>query len=110
MIIVCQKLLKNTKINGIALFPFIFLRNPKDKFNNILINHEKIHLRQQLEMLIIFFYLWYVIEYYYWFFKLKNSFLAYRYISFEREAYAMEDDLDYLEERKLWSFWKYLGK
>jgi hypothetical protein len=54
MIIVCQKPLKKLKINGIALFPFIFIRKPEDKENNILINHEKIHLRQQLEMLIIF--------------------------------------------------------
>ena len=109
MIIVCQNLLKNTKINGITLFPFIFLKKPQDKNNKILINHEKIHLRQQVELLVIFFYLWYVIEYYYWYFRLKDSFLAYKYISFEREAYAMEDDLNYLETRKIWSFWKYLA-
>lgn len=109
MIIVCQKLLKNTKINGITLFPFILLRKQEDLENEILINHEKIHLRQQLELLVIFFYLWYVIEYYYWFFRLKNSFLAYKTISFEREAYAQERDLNYLETRKIWSFRKYLG-
>ena len=109
MIIVCHSLLKNTKINGITLFPFIIIKHSADKKNTVLINHEKIHLRQQLEMLIIFFYLWYVVEYYYWLIRLKDSYLAYRYISFEREAYAMEDDLDYLEHRRLWSFWKYLG-
>lgn len=107
MIVVCQNLLKNTKINGITLFPFIFIKNPADKGNAVLINHEKIHLRQQLELLVIFFYIWYVVEYYYWYFRLKNSFLAYKYISFEREAYAMEDDLNYLEKRKFWSFLKY---
>ena len=110
MIIVCQKLLKNTKINGITLYPFILLKKKHFKDDKVLINHEKIHLRQQLELLIIFFYLWYIIEYYYWYFKLKNSFMAYKYISFEREAYAMEDDLNYLETRKTWSFWKYLGR
>lgn len=110
MIIVCQKPLKKLKINGIALFPFIFIRKPEDKENKILINHEKIHLRQQLELLIIFFYIFYVIEYYYWFFKLKDRFLAYRYVSFEREAYAKEKDLTYLKKRRLWSFWKYVGK
>lgn len=107
MIIVCQSLLKNTKINGITLFPFIFLRKPEDKTNLVLINHEKIHLRQQLELLVIFFYVWYVIEYYYWYFKLRDSYLAYKFISFEREAYAQEDDLQYLTKRKLWSFRKY---
>ncbi|KMQ70457.1 hypothetical protein SDC9_201896 [bioreactor metagenome] len=107
MIIVCKTVLKNTKINGITLFPFIFLRKPEDRTNAVLINHEKIHLRQQLELLVIFFYLWYVIEYYYWYFKLNDHFLAYKYISFEREAFAMEADLQYLQKRKLWSFWKY---
>ena len=106
---VCRSLLKNTKISAITLFPVILLRRPEDRYDKTLINHEKIHLRQQLELLIIFFYLWYVIEYYFWYFRLKDSFLAYKYISFEREAFAMEDDHDYLKTRKLWSFWKYIG-
>lgn len=108
MIIICQKPLKRLKINGIALFPFIFIRKPEDRENNILINHEKIHLRQQIELLVIFFYIFYVAEYYYWLFRLKNKDLAYRRISFEREAYANESDLDYLRKRKFWSFRKYL--
>lgn len=109
MIIVCHKILKNMKINGITLFPFIFIQNPEDRNNAVLINHEKIHLRQQLELLVIIFYIWYVVEYYYWYFRLKDSFMAYKYISFEREAYAMEEDLNYLEKRRLFSFWKYLS-
>ena len=109
MIMVCRSLLKNTKISAIALFPVILLRRSEDRYDKTLINHEKIHLRQQLELLIIFFYLWYVIEYYFWYFRLKDSFLAYKYISFEREAFALEDDPDYLKTRKLWSFWKYMG-
>ena len=109
MIMVCRSLLKNTKISAITLFPVILLRRPEDRYDKTLINHEKIHLRQQLELLIILFYLWYVIEYYFWYFRLKDSFLAYKYISFEREAFAMEDDHDYLKTRKLWSFWKYRG-
>ncbi len=108
MIIVSQKPLAKLKVNGIALFPFIFIRKPEDKDNKILVNHEKIHLRQQAEMLIVFFYLWYVVEYYYWFFKLKDKQKAYMRISFEREAYANEHHLKYLQERKLWNFWKYL--
>ena len=95
------------KINGITLFPFIILRRKDFKTNKILVNHEKIHIRQQLELLIVFFYVWYVVEYYYWYIKLKNKDLAYKSISFEREAYAMEEDLNYLETRKIWSFWKY---
>ncbi len=100
--------MKFLKISGIALFPFILIRNSEDKKNKILINHEKIHLRQQIEMLVIFFYLFYIIEYYYRLFKLKNAFHAYQRISFEREAYANEHDLNYLKKRKFWSFRKYL--
>lgn len=108
MIIVCHSLLKNTKINGIALFPFILLKNAADKNNQFLINHEKIHLRQQIELLIIFFYAWYLLEYYFWLIKFRDPFLAYRRISFEREAYANEQDINYLKSKKLWSFFKYL--
>lgn len=108
MIVVCQKFLKNTKINGITLFPFIILRNTKDRNNKVLINHEKIHLRQQLELFVLFFYLWYVAEYYYHLIKIKDAHKAYRSISFEREAYANESNLEYLKNRKLLSFWKYL--
>lgn len=108
MILVCETLLKNTKISGITLFPFILIKRRIDLHNKILLNHEKIHLRQQAELLVIFFYVWYVVEYYYLYFKLKNSYLAYQSISFEREAYAMENDLNYLETRKIWSFWKYI--
>ena len=107
MIIVCQKLLKNTKINGITLYPFIFIKNHEDKKNRVLINHEKIHIRQQLELLIVFFYILYVTEYYYHFFRLKNAHAAYHAISFEREAYSMEHDLNYLKNRKFWAFRKY---
>lgn len=107
MILVCQKLLKNTKINGITLFPFILLKRWEDKDDAVLINHEKIHLRQQLELLVIFFYLWYVVEYYYHYLKLHDSYAAYRRISFEREAYAMEHHLYYLKKRPFWNFLRY---
>ncbi|RRQ45424.1 hypothetical protein [Chryseobacterium sp. SC28] len=108
MIIVCQRLLKNTKISGIAVFPFILLRKKSDKANKILINHEKIHLRQQLELLIIPFYIWYLSEYYFKLWRYKNPYLAYRNLSFEREAYENENNVNYLKERKLWRFVSYL--
>lgn len=80
---------------GITIWPFIFLSDEKYKTDKI-INHEKIHLEQQKEMLIIFFYLLYLIE---WFFK------GYRKISFELEAYNNEDNLKYLETRKRYNWW-----
>ncbi|ALU75527.1 hypothetical protein LNJ05_00645 [Tenacibaculum finnmarkense genomovar ulcerans] len=93
---------------GLTLFPFIFLKRKELKDNYILINHEKIHLKQQLELLVIFFYLFYGIEWLIKCFKYKNGYLAYKNISFERESYQNEDNLYYLESRKKWAFIHYL--
>ena len=73
-----------------------------------IINHEKIHWKQQMEMLIIFFYFWYLIE---WFIRLFiNGKAAYRSLSFEREAYDNDDNLEYLKTRKPYSWLKYMKK
>ena len=81
---------------AITIWPFIFVRE-KCSFNEVDLNHEKIHGKQQLELLIIFFYLIYLVE---WIIK------GYRNISFEREAYSNENNLDYLKTRKHYSMWK----
>ena len=86
------------QIRAIAFYPFIFLRSDA-KPNDMLINHERIHLRQQIEMLVIPFYIWYLIEFY------KKGYMN---ISFEKEAYANENNLIYLKKRKLFNFFKYL--
>ncbi len=93
---------------GISLFPFIILKNKQDVTNDTLINHEKIHLKQQAELFVIFFYLWYVLEFIMRLFQYKNWNMAYLNISFEREAYANELDLFYLKKRPKWAFFKYL--
>lgn len=93
---------------GITLFPFIFLKYPEDKENSIIINHEKIHLQQQVETLIVLFYLWYTIEYFIRFIQYKDKKRAYKNISFEREAYLNDKNLEYLKSRKFWSFIKYI--
>ena len=85
-------------IMGITLYPFIFIKT-KYKNDNVLCNHERIHLRQQAELLIIFFYLWYLIEY-----LIKG----YKDISFEQESNNNERNFDYLSTRKIWSFIKYV--
>jgi hypothetical protein len=93
---------------GITLFPFIFLKNQSLRNDEIIVNHEKIHLYQQKEMLVIFFYIFYGLE---WFFKLikyRNRYLAYKNLSFEREAYQNEHNFNYLKNRKKWAFLNYL--
>lgn len=94
-------------VEGMALFPFILSRrkSPGETF----LNHECIHLRQQLEMGVMLFYLWYLAEYLVRVIEFKNHTEAYYNISFEREAYSNENNMDYLTDRKFWSFLKYIG-
>ena len=96
--------------NGLTVFPFIFLKFRNLKGNQILINHEKIHLRQQLELLIIPFFVGYVLEFFLRCVHYKKWHLAYKNISFEREAYDNENDLEYLKKRPVWAFLKYLRR
>lgn len=97
------------RYHAITIFPFIFLRRGGAE-NEILINHELIHLRQQAELLILPFYLWYIIEYLLKLIIYHNHNKAYHNISFEREAYHNDENLDYLNKRKVWSFVKYLNR
>lgn len=92
---------------GITIFPFMFLKYKALKANTILINHEKIHLRQQIELLIIPFFIIYVFEFLIRLIQYKNWNLAYRNISFEREAYRNEKHLDFLKKRRIWNFIQY---
>lgn len=99
--------------SAMAVWPFIFVR--KDWLEDInslskdlggerydrTVNHEKIHFRQQKELLLVGFYILYLI---FW------LIYGYRNIPFEREAYKNQDDFDYLSKRKLFAFLKYLKK
>lgn len=100
------------KIGGITLWPFIVLReryNSSDYYKRLaerIINHESIHIKQQQEMLVISFYVWYGIE---WFIKLFiYGSKAYINLSFEREAHINENNPNYIKERKVWAWIKYL--
>ncbi|MDF3077840.1 MAG: hypothetical protein K0S09_1729 [Sphingobacteriaceae bacterium] len=88
------------KVNGMALFPFILVGSRESKKDAVLINHEKIHLWQQIELLILPFYLLYALNYLYNRFRFKDHYSAYMNIVFEKEAYAHEADLSYLSQRK----------
>lgn len=107
MILISKHIVPNGFI-GITLFPFIFLKKKKLKQNKTLINHEKIHLKQQQELLVLFFYIVYGLEWCVKFFIYKNSYLAYINLSFEREAYQNEINQTYLKERKFWAFLNYI--
>jgi hypothetical protein len=85
----------------------VFLSDKKDKSQKVLMNHEKIHIWQQLELLVVFFFIWYGIEFLIRLIQYKNRREAYYNISFEKEAYTNEKNLDYLKQRSFWNFLKY---
>lgn len=108
MIVVVNKYLLSKNFLGISLWPFVIVRHPNLKNNPVFLNHERIHLKQQAEMLVLPFYLWYSIEFFLRLLKYKNAIKAYRKISFEREAYFNEKDRAYCQKRKFWNFLQYL--
>ncbi|MDI1316569.1 hypothetical protein [Flavobacterium sp.] len=109
MFVIVSRYLIPKGFRGITLFPFIVVSEPDLKQNRILINHERIHIRQQLEMLILPFFIWYGVEFLARFIICKNKDKAYHSISFEREAYENEKDLNYLKQRSYWKFLNYLN-
>lgn len=92
---------------AITLYPFILLRHQHDKENRFLINHERIHIKQQLELLILPFYICYLLEYAAGRMRGKTHTQAYMSISFEKEAFENERNLNYLSERPHFAFIKY---
>jgi len=108
MFLIVAKYLIPKGYRGVTIFPFVLVKYGLDTANKTLLNHEKIHLRQQLEMLIFPFFVWYFLEYLIRFIQYKKADLAYRNISFEREAYANESNLSYLGNRSFFRSLFYL--
>lgn len=106
--IVILKYLIPKSFNGLAIFPFIFLKDKKLKENKIVINHEKIHLKQQVELFWILFFIWYLVEFFIKLIIYKSANKAYKNISFEKEAYTNEKNLAYNNYRKRYAFLSYI--
>ena len=104
MKIVKNKLIPFKGFIAITFFGTIWTR--KEKLNDVTINHEAIHIKQEKELLYLFFYLIYLFE---WLFKsiyYLNFYRGYKEVSFEKEAYSNEKNLDYLKTRKKFSQWR----
>ena len=92
---------------AVNLFGILFVRGDAE-IGGADINHEEIHTAQMKEMLYVFFYLWYVAE---WLVRLvqhRNFKKAYRNVSFEREAYVNQGNVQYLQVRRFWAWVTYL--
>ena len=89
---------------GLTVWPYIFIK--ESSFDEYLYNHEKIHVKQILELWVIGFYVLYL--YYYMKNRIihrMNHYLAYRHIPFEWEAYKMQENRLYLTYRQKYA-WK----
>lgn len=91
---------------GVTL-PFVALVD-RDVFDiETVINHHKIALRQQLELLVVFYYIILAFEY------LRNRYVfkmepldAYANTSLARECFLFEGEKYYLRKRKLFNQWR----
>ena len=115
-----MKIIRNNFIpvkgfKAINLFGVLFVRG-NSIISDKTLRHEHIHTMQMREMLYVPFYLWYGIEYvirfFGWSFEKKNPCYPndkpYDRMSFEREAYANEHDVNYPKTRKHFSWLKYI--
>lgn len=120
MKIIRNNILPFKGFSAINLFGILFVKN-NAKIDEVTINHEAIHSKQFIELttlaavvLVIIqwwfiffapfaFYVWYLIE---WLIRLPKG-NAYRRLSFEREAYTNQSNMEYLKKRKAFSFFKY---
>lgn len=84
-------------IRALAFWPFIIMPH-STIVDDDLLRHERIHLRQQVELLIIPFYIWYMVELW------RKGYYG---ICFEREAYLNDSDPEYLKKRRPYSFFRY---
>lgn len=110
-----MKIIYNNRIplkgfRAINLFGIIFARRDKYGLTCQEMNHEAIHTRQMAELLIVVFYVWYVTEWAVRLIQYRNRYEAYKNICFEREAYAKQPDMKYLQKRRWFGFVKYLKK
>lgn len=99
-------------IAGITLFPFIILRKEirGSAEAAITINHERIHIRQQVELLVAIFAVLYIASFLWGLLRGLTLYEAYRDIIFEREAFDKMYDPGYLKERTMFAFLKYRKK
>lgn len=101
MKVIENKYLPPAGYSAIMLFGVVFVRTGV-RLSPRTIRHEEIHKKQMLEMLVLFFYLWYGIEYLIRICMYRNRKVAYRNISFEREAYANDVLMKYKRKPFAW--------
>lgn len=108
MKIIYNKYLPVKGFTAINICGVVFARNEYKPVIERTKRHEAIHTRQIIELLVVFFYLWYGIKWIVRLIQYRSKKEAYRNISFEREAYSNDQDETYLKKRKRYMFVRYL--
>lgn len=131
---IAKILLAFSSCQTITIGPFVFSKRTESNVNQNVRNHETCHSIQWIEMACvtgiivlvlqlllgcsawwylitpIIFYLWYGIKYLVRLILNRSFKKAYKAIAFEQEAYGSEKDCNYIENRPLFAWWKYLFK
>lgn len=129
MIVIKNKLIPFGTYTSINLFGIVFT---KEDMTEKSINHERIHSVQLFEIALVsaiiiglivyltnasywwllmslpIYYVWYCFEYMWVSIMHNKQVCAYEDISFEEEAYANDDDLNYIRTRKPFAWFKYI--
>lgn len=130
--IIYNKIIPFKGYMAITIWPVIFAR--VRKLRGSALNHEKIHLRQQLEVvlvsaaIILFIVLWFELSWWWMLLTMAVYYIGYgigfairyllyrsadeagRNISTEQEAYLNQYDETYLNRRKPFAWVRYIGK
>jgi len=106
--IIAPKFLKTISwvvdISAITLYPFIVSR---EVMSDDVLNHESIHIVQQKELFVVFFYMLYAWDWIVGLIKYRDKQKAYFRIRFEQEAYDQMCTEEYLAKRKKFSWRNY---
>jgi len=109
MIVIRSKLLPFGNYDAVNICGLLFV-HPGVRLSASLLNHERIHTAQMLELCVIGFYIAYAVE---WLARLPacgfKAGRVYKSLSFEREAYARQGDMNYLHHRRRWAMWRDLA-
>lgn len=93
---------------ALTIYPFIFVRR-STRGHTELIRHETIHIRQQLELLVVGAWLLFFIEYLYArYIKKLDARQAYYFTCLEQEAHRNAIKENYLKIRKPYAMLKYI--
>ena len=92
-------------VAAITLFPFVIV-NPEYE-DEVLIRHERIHIAQQMELLVLGFYLLYLWDWFKHLILTGRPYEAYQTIRFEQEAYDNQEVVGYLDNRQAYAWRKY---